>query len=154
MHEIGHAIAASREQVRVNGFGIFLVAIFPGAYVDLCQDHIFVISPLRQLRIFCAGVWHNFVLVLFALTLIQAHPYATKYLFDKKAHIVSISAESPLASSVKINSIIDRVMNCNVSDSFTYFKCLHKLESEPIPGYCLSLAQINKLSSFTCNLAK
>jgi S2P endopeptidase len=52
VHEFGHAIAASREQVRVNGFGIFVTFIFPGAFVDLCSDHLLVISPLRQLRIF------------------------------------------------------------------------------------------------------
>lgn len=52
VHEFGHAIAASREQVRVNGFGIFVTFIFPGAFVDLCTDHLSVISPLRQLRIF------------------------------------------------------------------------------------------------------
>ena len=52
VHEFGHAIAASREQVRVNGFGVFVTFIFPGAFVDLCTDHLSVISPLRQLRIF------------------------------------------------------------------------------------------------------
>lgn len=52
VHEFGHAIAASREQVRVNGFGVFVTFIFPGAFVDLCSDHLGVISPLRQLRIF------------------------------------------------------------------------------------------------------
>ena len=52
LHELGHAVAASREQVRVNGFGIFVTFIFPGAFVDLCSDHLQVISPLRQLRIF------------------------------------------------------------------------------------------------------
>jgi hypothetical protein len=41
-----------REQVRVNGFGIFVMFIFPGAYVDLCTDHLLVLSPLRQLRYF------------------------------------------------------------------------------------------------------
>jgi hypothetical protein len=40
-----------REQVRVNGFGVFLMFIFPGAYVDLCSDHLLIISPIRQLRL-------------------------------------------------------------------------------------------------------
>ena len=74
IHEFGHGIAASREQVRVNGFGIFVMFIFPGAYVDLCSDHLKIISPMSQLRIFCAGVWHNIVLVLVAALLIELHP--------------------------------------------------------------------------------
>ncbi|XP_072018604.1 membrane-bound transcription factor site-2 protease-like [Amphiura filiformis] len=45
-HELGHAIAAVREQVRVNGFGIFLMVVYPGAFVDLHTDHL---RPYQQL---------------------------------------------------------------------------------------------------------
>ncbi|KAK2503117.1 hypothetical protein MC885_013191, partial [Smutsia gigantea] len=54
VHEIGHGIAAIREQVRFNGFGIFLFIIYPGAFVDLFTTHLQLISPVQQLRIFCA----------------------------------------------------------------------------------------------------
>jgi S2P endopeptidase len=80
-----------REQVRVNGFGVFLMFIFPGAYVDLCSDHLLVLSPIRQLRIFCAGVWHNFMLVLFAVLLLQVHPYFVENFFIKGAHVTKIA---------------------------------------------------------------
>ena len=63
-----------REQVRVNGFGLFFLALYPGAYVDLHTEHLQVISPLRQLRIYCAGVWHNFILVMAALLLLLVLP--------------------------------------------------------------------------------
>lgn len=45
----------SREQVRVNGFGIFVFVVYPGAFVDLFTTHLNIISPVQQLRIFCAG---------------------------------------------------------------------------------------------------
>ena len=51
----------------MNGFGIFFMVLYPGAFVDLYTEHLAVISPLRQLRIYCAGVWHNFILALIAL---------------------------------------------------------------------------------------
>ncbi|KAG8507159.1 Membrane-bound transcription factor site-2 protease, partial [Galemys pyrenaicus] len=54
VHEIGHGIAAIREQVRFNGFGIFFFIIYPGAFVDLFTTHLQLISPVQQLRIFCA----------------------------------------------------------------------------------------------------
>lgn len=63
-----------RENVRVNGFGLFLLILYPGAYVDLSSEHLQVVSPLRQLRIYCAGVWHNFVIVIFALIVIFILP--------------------------------------------------------------------------------
>lgn len=44
-----------REQVRVNGFGLFVFVVYPGAFVDLFTSHLNLISPTQQLRIFCAG---------------------------------------------------------------------------------------------------
>lgn len=34
-HELGHALAAINENVGVNGFGLFLVAIYPGAFTEI-----------------------------------------------------------------------------------------------------------------------
>lgn len=52
-----HAIFSPlhREQVRVNGFGMFVFVVYPGAFVDLFTTHLNLISPTQQLRIFCAG---------------------------------------------------------------------------------------------------
>uniref|UniRef100_A0A3Q4GBR8 Membrane-bound transcription factor site-2 protease n=1 Tax=Neolamprologus brichardi TaxID=32507 RepID=A0A3Q4GBR8_NEOBR len=74
IHELGHAVAALREQVRVNGFGMFVFVVYPGAFVDLFTTHLNLISPAQQLRIFCAGVWHNFVLCLAALAFLFLLP--------------------------------------------------------------------------------
>lgn len=49
-HEFGHAIAASCEQVRVNGCGYFLYILYPGAYVELNQEQVEMVSAYRQLR--------------------------------------------------------------------------------------------------------
>jgi hypothetical protein len=43
-HELGHAVAAVTENVRVLGFGVFLLLIIPAAYV----------SPLKP--VFCSGI--------------------------------------------------------------------------------------------------
>lgn len=51
------------------------MAIYPGAYVDLHTDHLKLVSSLRQLRIYCAGVWHNIVLALLGLLLLWLLPY-------------------------------------------------------------------------------
>ena len=79
------------KQVRVNGFGIFIMFIFPGAYVDLCSDHLKIISPIRQLRIFCAGVWHNIVIVIIAVSCIQIHPHFLNTFFAKNAYVNNIN---------------------------------------------------------------
>lgn len=149
VHEFGHAIAASREQVRVNGFGVFIMFIFPGAYVDLCSDHLQIISPIRQLRIFCGGVWHNLVLVLAAVLIIQAHPYFLQTFFNKNAYVASINQNSPLQSLINTNSIISNIDTCKVKNRLTYYECLLQLESanHKRTGYCMPLPEILQMSS-------
>lgn len=88
IHEIGHALAATRcrttayhnkgelwtnsvvnthligmnaacsENMQVNGFGAFLVVLYPGAFVDLPEDSLQHLSPGKLLKIYCAGAHH------------------------------------------------------------------------------------------------
>jgi len=58
----------------VNGFGIFVLVLYPGAFVDLSTEHLQAIAPLRQLRVYCAGVWHNFIIVIIALSVLLTLP--------------------------------------------------------------------------------
>ena len=67
--------------MRVNGFGIFFMVIYPGAFVDLYTEHLAVISPIRQLRIYCAGVWHNFILALLALLFLWILPSVLSFFY-------------------------------------------------------------------------
>ena len=66
-HEVGHAMAAASENVRVLGFGVFVLFVIPAAYVELPTDQLRTKSSLQQLRVFSAGVWHNIILVCFRL---------------------------------------------------------------------------------------
>jgi S2P endopeptidase len=84
-HEFGHAIAASAEQIRVNGCGYFLFLLYPGAYVDLHQEQLQMISAVRQLRIYCAGVFHNMVLVVIALIFLLLNPIFIRYFYTEAA---------------------------------------------------------------------
>jgi len=63
-----------RERVHVKGFGVFLFVLYPGAFVDVATDQLLSLSAWQQLRIFCAGIWHNFVVVIFALTVLLCLP--------------------------------------------------------------------------------
>jgi S2P endopeptidase len=94
-----------REQVRVNGFGLFLMFIFPGAYVDLHTDHLEIATSIKQLRIFCAGVWHNVVVVLISLLILYFHPYVVYMLFIKTASVAQINEVFSL-NIIKSNVLI------------------------------------------------
>ncbi|KAI9343863.1 hypothetical protein DFJ73DRAFT_503024 [Zopfochytrium polystomum] len=59
MHEMGHASAAAVEKVPIQSTGVFVFLFFPGAFVELQESALAMLSPFRQLRIVCAGVWNN-----------------------------------------------------------------------------------------------
>jgi S2P endopeptidase len=126
------------------------MCIFPGAYVDLCTDHLIVISPIRQLRIFCAGVWHNFMLVLIAFALLKSHPIFIDNLFIKKPHVSSVFTESPLKSIIPHHTVIYSVGNCKVNSAFSFYDCLYRIDKNSIEsnGYCIQNEHIVRMASF------
>ncbi|KAM3171611.1 hypothetical protein ACTXT7_016277 [Hymenolepis weldensis] len=75
LHEAGHAMAALRERVRIHGFGFFLLGIYPGAYVDISDTDLNSLSPMRQLKIYSAGVWHNGVIVILSILCFYGLPW-------------------------------------------------------------------------------
>jgi S2P endopeptidase len=123
--------------------------LFPGAYVDLCSDHLVVITPVRQLRIFCAGVWHNFVLVLVAFALLKCHPLLLDALFVKQPYFSHVQDQSPLKSILKENAVVYSVSNCQVTNAFTFYDCLFRLDKNLVKsnGYCMASEQIVKVAS-------
>ncbi|KAK2550231.1 Membrane-bound transcription factor site-2 protease [Acropora cervicornis] len=142
-HEFGHAISAVREQVRVNGFGMFLMLIYPGAFVDLYTEHLTVISPLRQLRIFCAGVWHNAVLVLVGLLLLWSLPLLLVPFYVTGQGAV----ESPLYGSIEPGDTILSLYGCQVYNKQDWYHCISKTLSAPQHGYCSDLLTITRKNS-------
>lgn len=118
IHEVGHGVAAIREQVRFNGFGIFIFIVYPGAFVDLFTTHLQLISPVQQLRIFCAGVWHNFVLgvvsfmVLFLLPAFLFPFYYT----GVGAFVTEVTEDSPANGprGLFVGDIVTSLQDCPI----------------------------------------
>ena len=152
-HEAGHAVAASLEQVRVNGFGIFMVFLYPGAFVDLHSDHLAVISPKRQLRIYCAGVWHNVILVLLSLFLLWSLPLllAPFYTTGIGAHVTSVQKGNALTDKLRDGELITRMNTCPVHSTTDWYKCIEKLSTEKQPGYCLLDELLERQTGFFLN---
>ncbi|XP_076026539.1 membrane-bound transcription factor site-2 protease [Genypterus blacodes] len=146
IHELGHAVAALREQVRVNGFGIFVFVVYPGAFVDLFTTHLNLISATQQLRIFCAGVWHNFVLCVAALLFLFLLPVLLFPLYTSGGGalvtevIQGSAADGPRGLSV--GDIVTALEDCPVSGVWDWSACLSRLQHSPQTGYCVPAASL------------
>lgn len=90
--------------MRVNGFGIFMMIIYPGAFVDLSSEHLQVVSPLRQLRIYCAGVWHNFVIVIIAIIILLSLPVLLLPVYSQ-GHAVAITGVEEVSGGGERESV-------------------------------------------------
>lgn len=152
-HEAGHALAATTEQVRVNGFGVFMLFLYPGAFVDLHSDHLAVISPKRQLKIYCAGVWHNVILVLCAVGLMCVMPYmmAPFYTTGLGAVVTSVTQDSVLAGKLEEGSIITKVNGCPILSTSDWQACVERVSVTPQTGYCVAEEMMHNKKSYIEN---
>ncbi|TWW70711.1 Membrane-bound transcription factor site-2 protease [Takifugu flavidus] len=146
IHELGHAVAALREQVRVNGFGMFVFVVYPGAFVDLFTTHLNLISPTQQLRIFCAGVWHNFVLCVAALAFLFLLPLFLfpVYSTGSGALVTEIVQGSPADGprGLSVGDIVTGLEDCPVRGVEDWSSCLFHLSHTPQTGYCVPVASL------------
>ncbi|KAF9909362.1 Membrane-bound transcription factor site-2 protease [Linnemannia zychae] len=115
IHEAGHAIAAAREKTQVSSTGIFLYILYPGAFVDIPSRALAIMSPIQQLRVVCAGVWHNVVLFAVAGIFLSSGAFQVSLQIigwkqmDNGVSVVSVAQSSPLYSHLRVGSIITKV---------------------------------------------
>lgn len=112
-HEAGHAIASYSQGVPIQSSGMFVAYLYPGAFVNIPDQQLQNLNPFKQLRIICAGVWHNLVLYAFSyislagglkiLLLILGWQSLEGY---GGVSVVHIRANSPLAPHLPPSTII------------------------------------------------
>ena len=150
-HEAGHALAAASETVRINGWGMFLLLVYPGAYVELHPDHLALISAARQLRIYCAGVWHNLVMTLCGIATFLLLPLMLMPLYSKGmgAVVLYLPDGSVLIDKVIPSAVLTDVNMCPVSGTEDWYKCVQEQARAPIIGYCMPLSTLEKYHMYT-----
>lgn len=66
VHEGSHGLMAAREKVRIKSLGWGLLIAIPLAFVEPDEKQLRKEGPMKQLRVFAAGSFGNFVLALMA----------------------------------------------------------------------------------------
>lgn len=117
------------------------MAVYPGAFVDLSTEHLTNLSPLKQLRIYCAGVWHNIVLVLLALVFRIFLPYILSIFYSTNASVVVTSVILGSAVSgprgLLVGDQITSLNNCRIRNIAQWTMCIEKTIAEKSTGYCV-----------------
>lgn len=140
VHELGHALAAGAEDGHISGIGAFFAVLLPGAYVNL--SGIEDMSPRAQLRVYCAGAWHNLVSASLALFAVYTLPMlvAPAYEIGSGALVVNVPHVSPLYGHINPGDVLTRLGPFRVSDGGNSFRETVKqlYVTRDSVGFCVS----------------
>jgi S2P endopeptidase len=146
-------MASFAEGVPIQSSGMFVMYLYPGAFVNIPDQQLQALAPFRQLKIICAGVWHNLVLYLFASLSLAGGLKLLLILIGWQSlegqggvSVVHIRTNSPLATHLPPATLIyqldDTPLTHNIEDWNTFlFKedGRHTLEQ----GFCVSKTHEN-----------
>ncbi|KIY52206.1 peptidase M50 [Fistulina hepatica ATCC 64428] len=108
VHEMGHAFAATIEQVPVTSAGFSLLVVIPSAFVSMTTTAFDTVSSRARLRIIAAGPWHNALLFATILVAKQMAGWVVSYedVGGLGLFVAEVDAESALHQRLPIGSII------------------------------------------------
>lgn len=141
VHELGHALAAVDANVPVSGFGIFILAVYPGAFTELETESLGRSTPAQKMRIFGAGIWHNLVLALLGYFIFVGAPFLLSpfYLRNSGVLVLDVSHHSGLSgvAGLRRGHIVYALNGCGVRNIADWHTCIRELKSNHEIGYCL-----------------
>jgi len=150
-HELGHALAADCQDVKLLGYGLLIIFIIPAAYVDLSTAELKSLSLTDQLKVYTAGIWHNLVLSLVALLLLYTIPTVIKPFYNYKTGGVAIlqlksnsSVNGP--SGLKVGQILTAVNDCKVDKISDFYSCIKTEGQLSEKGFCLPKTLIDEIN--------
>ncbi|KAI8374823.1 hypothetical protein BD560DRAFT_327402 [Blakeslea trispora] len=159
-HEAGHAIAAYSQGISIQSSGMFILYLYPGAFVNISDQSLQSLNAFKQLRIICAGVWHNLVLYLFAFFSLAGGLKLFLLLLGWQSleglggvSVVQIRGNSPLAPhlppSTMIYQLDDTPLTANIDDWNAHLfvaEGRHQLDQ----GFCVPSSAFSKDYGTAC----
>eukprot|EP00897_Mesotaenium_endlicherianum_P006348 jgi/Mesen1/5741/ME000029S05053 len=133
-HEAGHALAAASEGVRTQKVALFAALFFPGAYVALCGEALDALPPLRALRIFCAGVWHNCVVCAGCQVVLVLLPLLLLPLYSRGSGltVTGVPATSPFHLHLRAGDVITALDDRRICSGQDWVAALTELQQPHI----------------------
>lgn len=151
VHEAGHAFAAASANVRVTGLGIFLFAIYPGAFTEIEPDELDRCSYAQKLRIYCAGIWHNIVLAVFGFLFLISIPLLCLPLYSNNAGVVvtDVNPTSGIsgATGLQPGYQIQRINQCEVRNTKDWAQCFAKISGKNSLGFLAQFRAVHQMTA-------
>ncbi|VDL80520.1 unnamed protein product [Nippostrongylus brasiliensis] len=130
---VGHSAAATTYNVKVNGFGVFLLGLYPGAFTDIDPDSLRRSHPRHRLEIFGGGIWHNIVLAVFAYLMFLWTPYILSPLFaeGQGVTVTGVDSRSGLygTGGLAEGNVVISVDDCSIRKRDDWRGCVRRLEN-------------------------
>ncbi|CAJ0600121.1 unnamed protein product [Cylicocyclus nassatus] len=140
IHELGHSSAAKTYNVRVNGFGIFLLGLYPGAFTDIDPESLRRSHPRHRLEIFGGGIWHNLILAGIAYLMFLWTPYFLSPFFAQGngVTVTGVDSRSGLygVGGLSEGNVVLSIDDCAIRKQEDWRKCVRHLEKEK-HGQCV-----------------
>lgn len=148
-HEAGHAIASYSQGVPIQSSGMFVLYLYPGAFVNISDQLLQNLNPFKQLRIMCAGVWHNLVLYFYCYLSLAGGLKLMLLLLgwsSLEGHggvgIVHIRSNSPLATHLPPGGVIyqlDDTPLVNNIDTWNEYLLAESAQHTIYQGFCTAI---------------
>nr|XP_022905256.1 membrane-bound transcription factor site-2 protease [Onthophagus taurus] len=139
-HEFGHALTAVKEDVHLINVGFTCIFILPIAYVGLNTEDILKLTPIKSLRIYCAGVWHNISLSIFFYLIFLMLPYIFSPFYEVNNGVIvtDLSPNSPLIgenNGLNVGNQIFKINNCKINNFQDWINCINMYRNLNL-GFC------------------
>ncbi|VDO30380.1 unnamed protein product [Haemonchus placei] len=153
IHEIGHSAAATTYNVRVNGFGVFLLGLYPGAFTDIDPESLSRSHPRHRLEVFGGGIWHNLVLAGIAYVMFLWTPYFLSPFFGQGqgVTVTDVDSRSGLygAGGLAVGNVVLSIDDCAIRKHEDWRECVRHLEKNK-RGQCVPRSAVEaSLTSMT-----
>jgi len=142
VHEGMHGVMASREKVRIKSLGWGLLAVIPLAFVEPDEKQLKKERPWKQLRVFAAGSFANYV-VAFA-SLIALAFLAFSFFIPAGVGYQALARDYP-AAGVNMTGTITAINNFTIENSRNLSQVLREIG----PNQTISVKTNNGTQEFT-----
>ena len=150
-HEFGHALAADCQDVKLLGYGLYVIFIIPAAFVELSTSELGSLTPSDQLKVHTAGVWHNIALSCLAYGLILSYPYLLlpSYHHLEGVLVADLKWNSSVTgpSGLEVGNVLTSINDCPIKSVQDFHFCL---QNRAQVGYCFDSHTLEEMQCAQC----